>query len=43
MIFTMKIWSKYLLGDREEIYTDHKNLKYFFHPEGAQHETEEIT
>ena len=30
MIFALKIWRHYLLGDRVLIYTDHKSLKYIF-------------
>ena len=30
VIFALKVWRHYLLGDRVEIFTDHKNLKYIF-------------
>ncbi|XP_042387466.1 uncharacterized protein LOC121979543 [Zingiber officinale] len=30
VIFALKIWRHYLYGERCEIYTDHKSLKYFF-------------
>ena len=30
MVFALKIWRHYLYGDKCEIYTDHKSLKYFF-------------
>ena len=30
VIFTLKIWRHYLLGDKVLIYTDHKSLKYIF-------------
>jgi len=30
VIFTLKIWRHYLLGDQVLIYTDHKSLKYIF-------------
>ena len=30
MVFALKIWRHYLYGERCEIYTDHKSLKYFF-------------
>ena len=30
VIFALKIWRHYLLGNRVEIYTDHKSLKYIF-------------
>jgi hypothetical protein len=30
VVFTLKIWRHYLYGERYEIYTDHKRLKYLF-------------
>ena len=30
VIFALKIWRHYLLGDQVLIYTDHKSLKYIF-------------
>jgi len=30
VIFVLKIWRHYLLGDKVLIYTDHKSLKYAF-------------
>jgi hypothetical protein len=30
VVFALKIWWHYLYGERCEIYTDHKSLKYFF-------------
>ena len=30
MVFALKIWRHYLYGEKCEIYTDHKSLKYFF-------------
>ena len=30
IVFALKIWRHYLYGDRCEIFTDHKSLKYFF-------------
>ncbi|XP_042415106.1 uncharacterized protein LOC122004253 [Zingiber officinale] len=30
VIFALKIWRHYLYGERCDIYTDHKSLKYFF-------------
>jgi hypothetical protein len=30
VVFALKIWQHYLYGERCEIYTDHKSLKYFF-------------
>ena len=30
VIFGLKIWRHYLLGDQVLIYTDHKSLKYIF-------------
>jgi hypothetical protein len=29
-MFALKIWRHYLYGEKYEIYTDHKSLKYFF-------------
>ncbi|KAL8133603.1 hypothetical protein AgCh_008888 [Apium graveolens] len=30
IVFTLKIWRHYLYGEKCEIYTDHKSLKYIF-------------
>lgn len=30
MIFALKIWRHYLLGERFELYTDRKSLRYLF-------------
>jgi hypothetical protein len=30
VVFALKIWRQYLYGEKCEIYTDHKSLKYFF-------------
>jgi len=30
VIFALKIWRHYMLGDQVLIYTDHKSLKYIF-------------
>lgn len=30
IVFTLKIWRYYLLGERFELFTDHKSLKYHF-------------
>lgn len=30
MIHAMKIWKNYLLGQKSDIYTDHKKFKYIF-------------
>lgn len=30
VVFALKLWKHYLYGDRVEIYTDHKSLKYVF-------------
>ena len=30
IIFALKLWRHYLLGQRVEVYTDHKSLKYIF-------------
>ena len=30
IVFALKIWRHYLYGEKCEIYTDHKSLKYLF-------------
>ena len=30
VVFALRIWRHYLYGEKCEIYTDHKSLKYFF-------------
>ena len=30
MVFTFKIWRHYLYGVQFQVFSDHKNLKYFF-------------
>ena len=30
VIPTLKIWRRYLIGNRCEVYSDHKSLKYLF-------------
>ena len=30
IVFALKSWRHYLYGERCEIFTDHKSLKYFF-------------
>ena len=30
VVFALKIWRHYLYGERTQIFTDHKSLKYFF-------------
>ena len=30
VVFALKIWRRYLYGERCEIFTNHKSLKYFF-------------
>ncbi|XP_043725728.1 uncharacterized protein LOC122672298 [Telopea speciosissima] len=30
VVFALKIWRHYLYGEKSEIYSDHKSLKYFF-------------
>ena len=30
VVFALKIWRHYLYGEKCEIYTDHKSVKYFF-------------
>ena len=29
-VFALKMWRHYLLGERFELFTDHKSLKYLF-------------
>ena len=30
VVFALKIWRHYLYGERIQVYTDHKSLKYLF-------------
>ena len=30
VVFTLKIWQHYLFGEKVQIFTDHKRLKYLF-------------
>ena len=30
VVFALKVWMHYLFGERFELYTDHKSLKYLF-------------
>jgi len=30
IVFALKMWRHYLLGERFELFTDHKSLKYLF-------------
>ena len=30
VVFALKVWRHYLFGERFELYTDHKSLKYLF-------------
>ena len=30
VVFTLKIWRRYLYGEQFEVYSDHKSLKYIF-------------
>ena len=30
VVFALKMWRHYLFGERFELYTDHKSLKYLF-------------
>ena len=34
VIFALKIWRNFLIGETCEIFTDHKSLKYLFFPKG---------
>ena len=42
IVFALKIWRHYLYGEKCEIYTDHKSLKYIFTQKGAKHEAKEM-
>ncbi|KAL0543941.1 hypothetical protein IC582_019048 [Cucumis melo] len=42
VVFALKIWRHYLYGEKIQIFTDHKSLKYFF-TQGAEHEADEVT
>ena len=33
VVHALKIWRHYLIGNKCDIYTNHKSLKYFFTPE----------
>ena len=41
VVFALKIWRHYLYGERCEIYTNHKSLKYFF-SERIEYETTKV-
>jgi len=41
VIFALKIWRHYLIGDQVLIYADHKSLKYV-HSGGIEYETAEV-
>lgn len=43
VIFALEIWRHYLYGERCEIFTDDKTLKYLFNPERAKYETEDMS
>ena len=30
VVFALKIWRHYLCGEKIQIFTDHKSVKYFF-------------
>ena len=34
IVFALKSWRHYLLGDQFELFTDHKSLKYLFSQKG---------
>lgn len=36
VMFALKKWSHYLFGERCEVYTEYKGLKYFFHLKGSE-------
>ena len=33
IVFTLKIWRRYLYGEKFEVFSDHKSLKYVFTPQ----------
>ena len=37
VIFALKIWRHYLLGDQVLIYTDHKEFEVYLHSKGTKH------
>ena len=38
VVHALKIWRHYLIGNKCDIYTDHKSLKYFFHSRRFEYE-----
>jgi len=42
VIFTLKIWRHYLLGDQVLIYTDYKEVEIYLYSKGTKHEAKEI-
>ena len=38
VVHALKIWRHYLIGNKCDIYTDHKSLKYFFHSGRSKYE-----
>ena len=42
VIFALKIWRYYLYGEKCEIFTNHKSLKYLFTPKRLEYEIAEM-
>jgi Ni,Fe-hydrogenase III component G len=42
VVHALKIWRHYLIGNKCDIYTDHKSLKYFFTQGRAEYEAEKM-
>ena len=42
VVHALKIWRHYLIGNKCEIYTNHKSLKYIFHPARFELKTKKV-
>ena len=42
IVHALKTWRHYPIGNRCDVYTDHKCLKYIFHSEGAESQEKEM-
>ena len=42
VVHALNTWRHFLIGNHCDVYTDHKSLKYIFHSEGAESQTEEM-
>lgn len=38
VVFALKLWRHYLYGEKFEIFTDHKSLRYLFSQRGFEYE-----